>query len=362
MESASQRVRILDAFRCIAILSVIAYHYLYRFSPPYAEKNYYPYEYEPSILQYGFFGVQLFFVISGFVIFKTLEKSGSFKEFAIKRMIRLWPTMVLCSIITALIINKYNHFSILNFLPSWTFTPPELWNAILNCTEIGYVDSVYWSLFVEVIFYVVGGLIFFFQPTSFLSNWLRITLLITVFRIISSPRNQFLFSDDINSIFSGIYNLYLQFHFSYWIYFSLGIFFYYLYSQNKPSLFDIAMMLILVLLEFYFLKDQTLRILFIAVILLFSILVYNEKWLSFFKFKVFSWIGLVSYPLYLLHQSIGIILINKISDATNKLGNIYLPFIVTLAMLVISGLIYTFFEKPVMLFMKVRLKNYLAKE
>ena len=356
MTNPGERVSVVDGFRCIAILAVMFYHYLYRFSPPFLEKNYYPYEYEPSIFLYGFFGVQLFFTISGFVISQTLEKTNTFKEFVIKRSIRLWPTLILCSIITFLVVELLDQdrqfpflhsSSIINFLPSWTFIPPALWSALLNRD-----DGVYWSLFAEVIFYIFGGIIFFCKPKAFLTNWLRITLLMNAIRVVTSPRNQYLFPDNLNKFFSGIYDFYLELHFSYWVYFSLGIFFYQLYSKRKLLRSTYIMMAVLITLELYFLGDSVLIILFLGIIVLFLILVYRENWLSFLKLKMIVWIGLVSYPLYLLHENIGLILINRIGNLMNNAGAVYLPFLIAIIMVILSSVIFRYYERPLTSFFK----------
>jgi hypothetical protein len=40
---------------------------------------------------YGLFGVELFFIMSGFVIFMTLERSATLFDFAVSRFARLPP-------------------------------------------------------------------------------------------------------------------------------------------------------------------------------------------------------------------------------------------------------------------------------
>lgn len=40
---------------------------------------------------YGFYAVELFFMISGFVIYFTLERSATWKDFAFSRLTRLYP-------------------------------------------------------------------------------------------------------------------------------------------------------------------------------------------------------------------------------------------------------------------------------
>ncbi|MGC2518224.1 MAG: acyltransferase family protein [Burkholderiales bacterium] len=49
-----------------------------------------PFGFDPDTI-YGFYAVQLFFIISGFVISLTLEKSNSWRDFAFSRLSRLYP-------------------------------------------------------------------------------------------------------------------------------------------------------------------------------------------------------------------------------------------------------------------------------
>jgi peptidoglycan/LPS O-acetylase OafA/YrhL len=366
MANTNKRIDLVDVFRCIAVLAVVLYHYLYRFSPPDSDKSYYPYQYGSTILRYGFFGVHLFFVISGFVIAQTLEKTNSFWEFMVRRLIRLWPALILCSIITFLVVKIFNQdqhlpFSPpngLDFLPSWTFVPPEFWNMVLNQKGIVYMDGAYWSLFPEMVFYILGGIIYFLRPKLFLKNWLWVTLFVSVVRIVSSPRNQFLFPDALNSIFSVVYDSYLLLHFSYFVYFALGIFFYSLYRKSKPTKLTLTILFFLILFEFYFLGNNIMRILFLSIIVLFLLLVYKENWLNFLKLRIFVWIGLVSYPLYLLHENVGLILINQMAYLTDQFTVNFLPFIVAISMIMVSGLVFNYCEKPFASFLRVRLKRF----
>ncbi|HXP49743.1 MAG TPA: acyltransferase family protein, partial [Bacteroidia bacterium] len=80
------RIDILDSFRFIAVVSVMLFHYYARWTPPGYYANYYPYgNAGASYFQYGLLGVNFFFIISGFVILYTLEKSASYSGFLLKR-------------------------------------------------------------------------------------------------------------------------------------------------------------------------------------------------------------------------------------------------------------------------------------
>ena len=104
------RVAVLDGLRALAILAVMAFHYTMRWTPPQAREDLYPYHgafnHLPILgpmLDYGWAGVELFFVVSGFVICMTLERSSGLWDFFRRRLARLWPAMLVCASITMLV-------------------------------------------------------------------------------------------------------------------------------------------------------------------------------------------------------------------------------------------------------------------
>lgn len=100
------------------------------------------------VAQYGFLGVPVFFAISGFVIAYSAEGRTPV-GFAIARFSRIYPTFVLCMTLTfaATVLFGAGHFEV---------TAPQ-WLANLFIAEPmlsqPYVDTSYWSLAIEVVFY-----------------------------------------------------------------------------------------------------------------------------------------------------------------------------------------------------------------
>ncbi len=139
------RIESLDALRAIAALLVLIFHYevLSQNVPPGGT----PKPMDAIWTQYGLMGVELFFVISGFVILMTLERVPTIFSFAINRAARLYPAYWVSVIITAVYLLPLGEAS--------------MRNAILNMTMLQkFVNgrdliTAYWSLGYEVWFYTI---------------------------------------------------------------------------------------------------------------------------------------------------------------------------------------------------------------
>jgi peptidoglycan/LPS O-acetylase OafA/YrhL len=143
----SSRVPALDLLRLAAVGAVILYHYGFwgpasHGVPQVALPGLAP------VAQYGFLGVPVFFAISGFVIAYSAEGRTPV-GFAIARFSRIYPTFVLCMTLTfaATVLFGAGHFEVT--AQQW------LANLFIAAPLLGqpYVDTSYWSLVIEVVFY-----------------------------------------------------------------------------------------------------------------------------------------------------------------------------------------------------------------
>lgn len=141
------RVPALDLLRLLAVGAVILYHY--GFWGPASHGV--PQVAIPAlapIAQYGFLGVPVFFAISGFVIAYSTEGRTPV-GFAIARFSRIYPTFVFCMTLTfaATVLWGTSYFDV----------RPAQWfaNLFIAAPALGqpYVDTSYWSLVIEVVFY-----------------------------------------------------------------------------------------------------------------------------------------------------------------------------------------------------------------
>lgn len=348
------RIEILDGFRFIAVMAVIFYHYFFWFSG-FSELRHYPSE---PIFKFGFLGVHLFFTISGFVIYRSLEQSAGVKQFLGKRYLRLAPSLIVCSIITYVMIRYWDDsgrlqmFYVntpLSFLFSFTFINPDVWNFLFGTTNITYIDGAYWSLWPEVIFYISAGIIYFnSRKGTFVRNWVFLVLFLNLVRVATSPKLEAYTPDFLLPLGNAYYRTFLFMNITYWVYFTLGIVFYTIWMKREiPRVIWIAVAVLLAL-EMYFIPDNFVRIIVVLMIGLWAIFIVKPQWLRFLHWRPFQFIGLISYPLYLLHETVGIVFTEKLLKwITHPVPIPVLLMISLLVIILLAYLIFYVFDKHV---------------
>ena len=311
-----KRITILDGFRVIAIFIVLVYHFYDRFN---GDK--YEYDFPTGAFAFGALGVQFFFIISGFVITLTLSKCSSFVEFMKKRFLRLIPAMLICSSMTYFILTIFGNNTLFpasqefsNLILSNTFISPMLINMIFS-TNFAYIDGAYWSLWVELTFYIVISSLYFCDKKNILRNYSIFTLcsLLFYYLVITSAGKAILisfFGEIVYMTILGATQIFSLLRFS--TYFLLGIILYELNitkGRNYLLFFTLIFILQIVLTPI-----TVANLLFMAFIYgLLILFIYKPDLLSFLGNRFFSKLGLISYSVYLIHQNIGVLIINKFS-------------------------------------------------
>jgi peptidoglycan/LPS O-acetylase OafA/YrhL len=146
----AHRLRHLDGLRGIAAVWVMMYHY----SQNYDHNFGHPKDLGWSI-SFGSYAFLLFFMISGFVILMSVDRMHSAWDFAVARFARLYPVYWVALAIT------FSTVTLSGMLPERQVTLEE---AVINLTMLqGFlgvpnVDGVYWTLHIELCFYIVMAL------------------------------------------------------------------------------------------------------------------------------------------------------------------------------------------------------------
>jgi peptidoglycan/LPS O-acetylase OafA/YrhL len=344
----NERVKALDSFRFIAVLLVIFIHFGYSYP------EFYPFKSQLRsnfIFSNGYLGVHLFFMISGFVIFMTLEKCRSFWDFMLKRIVRLFPTLLFCCLLTYfffLMFDSGRHFlrfhnALVDFVPSLTFTDLWIWNRVFH-KQVEYIDGVYWTLSYEMKFYFLIAFVYFINKKHFFRNWLiLVSLILIVYEAILTLLPS---AEMLQKV------ILLVFFPNYIVLFTAGMFFFLIFSKRTPDLIYTIMLILLLLFELYVLNNWTASIYITVFILMFIIFVYKEKWLEFLSNPIIIKIGVVSYPLYLIHAHIGVFLMSALFRITGVQNPYFLIGCCTVALIGAAFLIHNFLEKPSGLFLR----------
>jgi len=143
----------LDVLRFFAALCVAAYHLgFYGWASHYSSTSIMlnqsaRFEALAPFTWFGWVGVQIFFVISGFVIANSAHGRTA-SAFLKGRVIRLYPAAWICATITLLA-----WLLIANAPLQQALTP--YWHSMVLWLREPWIDGVYWSLAIEIAFYAL---------------------------------------------------------------------------------------------------------------------------------------------------------------------------------------------------------------
>lgn len=299
---SKKRLHEIDILRFVAAVSVMLFHYCYRgYSAGYTKLKVTD---GSGILSYGFLGVNLFFVISGFVILMSSEGAGVAK-FLRSRICRLYPAFWICCSAT---------FLAIVFLPNGVLKA-SIGQFFANLTMVGNylgqasIDGVYWTLFIEIKFYAMVFLCILFRGMKHINLLLSVWLAATIgSRFL--PDHLYKYS---NTVLIADYSAYFIF----------GCAMYLLYRGGPRllpviiAIFAAADGIYLVIHESELVGSQNnislnswvSSAILLAIYLIFVAIATGK--IPQISSKV-SILGLLTYPLYLLHQNIGYLIFDRL--------------------------------------------------
>nr|WSS68845.1 acyltransferase [Streptomyces sp. NBC_01175] len=148
------RLHALDALRVVAALAVLAFHFTGVDAATKANWGENPKELFPwlfPVTSYGSYGVQLFFLISGFVIcLSAWDRTPG--QFVRARFLRLFPAYWFSAAVA---------FVVWRTLPDGSRTGPSISESLTNLTMLQvplsaqHLVGAYWTLWAELTFYLI---------------------------------------------------------------------------------------------------------------------------------------------------------------------------------------------------------------
>ncbi len=280
---AQERIQALDAFRALAILGVLLFHFLYRWAPPLSATDVYGFRSSYPFVRFGYLGVEFFFIISGFVIYLTLDRCTSVAQFFVRRFARLYPAYVVAMIVTFVVSNAIGppefHHTLREFAFGLSMQSPHF--------GVPWIDGVYWSLLVEIKFYFWAGLIYLFSRRGFDIGWCLFAVVATVLGRFSETLRDVVFVSQ-----------YIPF-------FTMGLYFYrcYMGAGRGAALLLPAVALVSYAVSWHG-SDLAVHGFVAGMVLAFY--AFARGLLSWIAKPPLLFFGDISYSLYLVHQHIGV--------------------------------------------------------
>ncbi|RYY30215.1 MAG: acyltransferase [Sphingobacteriaceae bacterium] len=310
----SKKINSLGFLRGFAVIAVCFCHFGYAIAQ--GQKTEVTHIYK-ALGDYGKFGVNIFFVISGFIIPLSMDKA-KYKlkyifHFLLKRIVRLHPPYLGGLLITLIIVflaDKVKHIPF----------PEDVFSIIKSCfyLHIPGDNPVFWTLKIEAEYYIFIAVYF-----ALLTSYKNLTLIISV------PLFIFLGKTEIVN-YIGL--------FEFLIFFMIGIVGYLIYNKIGNNWLELMCLFILIVCSFAFYEipaaiAATATIIFI----LFYKGVIN---------RYFDFMGEISYSIYLIHYPIGIKMINSTIRYFDPKYYLLLFIATNVVVFSIAYIFWKYLEKP----------------
>jgi len=344
----------IDGIRALAVLSVLIFHI------------------NPSLLPGGFLGVDVFFVISGYLITNIILQENhlgtfSFLHFYIRRIKRIFPalfTVLIFSTIVAVLLLTPEMY--VNFMKSARYASAQLSNFFFS-KRVDYFSEGFsgqpllhtWSLGVEEQFYLFWPLLIFICFKYFKSNQATVRfkrkhinsligVVLVLLSLVSFSACYFLAETNRNLAFYMFYSRAFEFCIGGFV--SLNII---RPLNSKTSNFVVgASGFFLLCYSFLFIKEEYLGRSFLQFAVIVpcigtALIIYADKQKSFFNTLLATMIpvavGKISYSLYLYHWPV--IIFWKLFNNTHEIG-VSASLNIIFVSFVLSILSYFFIEQP----------------
>lgn len=243
---------------------------------------------------FGFMGVPLFFMISGFVILMTAQDRGGI-EFINSRIARLYPSFWICVLLSALALTFLAHDP-----PSPAVIAANLTMQPRMLFHQPYLDPVYWTLVVEMKFYALAWLVIVTKQMK------RVELLLTLWLAVSAFAAFVTVPHWVDAVLIPTWASL----------FTAGCYLYLIRSRGATKRRLITFAVSVALSMYWSLQYQsgythsttlTTQVTVLTIVLVCSalfLLVALRKW-ALPHSRLWLWLGCLTYPLYLTHATAG---------------------------------------------------------
>ena len=334
----------MDLLRFLAAAAVLAYHFVgFAGRGPWPDPARETFPGVSAVAGYGYLGVDLFFTISGFVILMSVWGRGP-GEFAVSRIVRLLPAYWFSVLLGGAI---FLVFGLGNGRPGAVIANLTMLQGGLGVRN---VDPVYWTLWIELHFYVLIAVLAAVGLTYrrcliFMASWLFIGLyaqeadakLLQVF-LIPTWNCYFIAGMALFLIYRFGSNLLL------WGFVAVGWLVALRYGIWRAG-------------DIFREAQDGVAVVLITVIFAVMILVATRR-LSRLRWSGLTVLGGLTYPLYLTHQQLSFPVLDAIYPGLNRWVALA---VITAVALLTAYVLYRFIERPAQAWLRPRLRDALDR-
>lgn len=325
------RFAALDLLRYLASIMVATYHWTLEIGVD-RSLSVYKIPILGDFIKNGSLGVQIFFIISGYVIFETAQSRTSF-GFLFARFKRLIPGLLISMTIVFFIGSRFVHSysePLKSFLTSITLS--------FQYFDVQPLATQLWTLVIEIKFYFLIFLFLLCIPKVFKSRLLLLIFLFIWCLIQYVPNSSYSFVMNILEFLRLDDNA---------KYFILGALINLMTSLARKEILEHCLMFIIALPVLYLIFPNGFTG-FRDLVLLCSIIVIflcNKIHFSKKVSKLSYWLGLSSYLIYLLHAHLGVAILLQLQDRITS-NIFFLVSFTLLALTQLSLMLALYVEKP----------------
>ena len=298
----TKRILELDALRAFAAINLLLFHFTLVFPNKYGFNTPLGFDFP-----YGKYGVQLFFMLSGFVNAMTLLRKQQPGEFIIARFIRILPSYWMVIALNIVLLSSFSMYA------TDVTTDAALANFSVMPTLFGYEawEPVTWTLQVEMLFYFVLMTLF---VGGALNNTFRTTMILLGISAMAVPLVQGwqvtapeAWSTRIATFLSDLFIL------KYIPLFATGMLLHEIWAKRSDLTRNLFGILVAAFVfHMIDMKDHNPAV---TVILLATLALSAYGKLPVLRSKPLLLVSAISYSLYLFHNNLGCLLIRWIHDA-----------------------------------------------
>jgi peptidoglycan/LPS O-acetylase OafA/YrhL len=310
--------------RGFAAISVALYHFTFQFEKsvgPHKDKIFYH-------MNNGQLGVNLFFIISGFVIIMTLENVGNIRQFSVSRFARIYPAYIAAMSITILA----------NFISGENLVPQGPENLLLNFTMLSAVlkyepiDGSYWTLSYELTFYILISVAYYkfkFGKIEYVCLiWMSFLPILIFFNLFTEENHKNILAVSMSCEWSYL--------------FVIGMMIWKIASRRQTGLTYATLALAVLASPFAahyggVHEFSDVKIMIVTIIFAIAVYLFGKNEFKSVIWRPLVFLGNISYSLYLVHQVVGYVVIKNL-EASGIGSNLAILCTLALVVLIASAL------------------------